>query len=45
MPTLDFIDIGDVLNSGYSRATISALDTETDTCTLDNGETALIFYH
>ncbi|MFZ2809457.1 MAG: hypothetical protein WAZ60_23990 [Desulfosalsimonadaceae bacterium] len=45
MPTLDFTNIGDVLKSECSRSTITAIDSATDTCTLSNGETALIFYH
>lgn len=48
MPTLDFIDINDTVNSVFSQATITAIDTATDTCTITiDGEsvTALIFYH
>jgi hypothetical protein len=44
-PTLDFIDIGDVLNSPITRDTITAIDSATDTCTLANAGSALIFYH
>lgn len=48
MPTLDFIDIGDVVNSEFARGTITAIDSTVDTCTVDvNGATkdALFFYH
>jgi hypothetical protein len=44
-PTLDFIDINDVLNSELSRDTITAIDTATDTCTLSTAGAAFIFYH
>jgi len=48
MPTLDFIDIGDVVNSEFLRGTITSINSTVDTCTVDvMGATmdALIFYH
>jgi len=46
MPKLNFTDIGDLQDYRYSVATIKAIDSATDTCTLNQiPETALIFYH
>ena len=48
MPTIDFKNIGDVLNFELLRGTIVTLDSATDTCTVNVGGgvlTALLFYH
>jgi hypothetical protein len=48
MPTLDFIDIGDVTKSEYFRGVISSINALDDTCVVNaNGAelSALIFYH
>jgi len=47
-PTIDFIDIGDVVKSEVSRGVIETIDSDTDTCAVNiDGVTseALIFYH
>lgn len=44
-PTLDFIDINDVLNTAYFQDTITAVDAASDTCTLAKSGAAFIFYH
>jgi hypothetical protein len=48
MPTIDFKDIGDVLNYEYRQGTIVSVNGADDTCvvTVDGSSTtALIFYH
>ena len=48
MPTIDYTDIGDVLNHEIVQGTIVSIDPLTDTCTVNAGGTiftALIFYH
>lgn len=50
VPTIDFIDIGDVLDYEIIRRTIKSVDGATDTCVLaaDDDyakEAALIYYH
>jgi len=48
MPTIDFIDIGHVLDYQCLRATVLGLDQDQDLCTISvNGETvtAKLFYH
>jgi hypothetical protein len=48
MPTLDFIDIGEVVNTKFDGGTITAINTASDTCTVTVGghaKNALIFYH
>ena len=48
MPTIDFKNIGDVLNFELLRGTIVTLDSATDTCTVNVGGAtlnALLFYH
>ena len=48
MPTIDFKNIGDVLNFELLRGTIVTLDSATDACTVNVGGaifTALLFYH
>ncbi len=48
MPTIDFKNIGDVLNFELLRGTIVTLDSATDTCTVSVGGsvvTALLFYN
>jgi hypothetical protein len=45
MPKINYKDIGEIQDCRYSLATIKSVDTSTDTCVLDTGDTALIFYH
>lgn len=45
MPTIDFVDIGDVLNSPITRGVIASIDSTADTCVLASGESCLIWYH
>jgi len=48
MPTIDYQNIGDVLNHDILKGTIQTIDSATDTCTVSVGGytvTALIFYH
>ena len=48
MPTIDFIDIGDVLNYEFLQGTLKTINTDDDTCTVEvNGTTypAVCFYH
>ena len=44
-PTLDFKNIGEVLDYQFLRSTIKSINSAADTCVLSSGETALIFYH
>ncbi|MFA5152549.1 MAG: hypothetical protein WC554_08330 [Clostridia bacterium] len=48
MPTIDFIDIGDVLNYEFLQGTLKSINTDDDTCTVEvSGVTypAVCFYH
>ena len=48
MPTIDFIDIGDVLNYEFFQGTLKTINTNDDTCTVEvNGTVyqAVCFYH
>jgi len=48
VPTIDFRNIGEVLNYEFLRGTIVTIDSTTDTCTVNVGGavvTALLFYH
>ena len=48
MPTIEYQNIGDVLNHDILKGTIQTIDAATDTCTVDVGGTivtALLFYH
>jgi hypothetical protein len=45
MPKINFENIGDLQDYRWSVATITSIDSSTDTCVLSTGETALIFYH
>lgn len=48
MPTHDFKDLGDVLGFDVLRGTITSVDSEADTCTVNIGGstlTALLFYN
>lgn len=48
MPTMDYIDIGDVLNCDFLQGEIVTLDYSDDTCTVKiGGDTlsAVVFYH
>ena len=44
-PKINFSSIGDLQDYRWSVATITSIDSETDTCVLSTGDTALIFYH
>jgi len=48
MPTIDYIDIGDVLNCEYLQGEIVTLDDSDDTCTVRIGGdilSAIVYYH
>jgi len=45
MPTINFENLGDVLDYTFCTRVIESVKSEDDTCVLSSGETALIFYH
>jgi len=48
MPTIDFVDIGDVLNYEFLQGTLKTINPDDDTCTVEvSGRTynAILFYH
>jgi hypothetical protein len=48
VPTIDFVDINDVLNYEFLQGTLKTINTTDDTCTVDINGTiypAVCFYH
>ena len=45
MPTIDFQNLGDVLDYTFSTGIIDSINGDDDTCVLGSGKIALIFYH
>ena len=46
MPKLNFSNIGDLQDYRFLVGTVKSIDSDTDTCTLNEiSGTALIFYH